>query len=61
MIRKNILALAGSVALATNAFAADTYPRIGTISTGGAQEYYDASYQREIASVDVAVLSTSSA
>ena len=58
MIRKNILALAGSVALATNAFAADTYPRIGTISTGGAQEYYDASYQREIASVDVAVLST---
>jgi hypothetical protein len=58
LIHKTLLALAGSAALITNVWAADSYPRTAAISTGGQQEYWDATYQREIAKFDVAIIST---
>ena len=41
----------------TGAFAADTYPRLGTYSIGGTQDYYSSTYQKQLAGVQVAVLS----
>jgi hypothetical protein len=43
--------------VATSAFAADTYPRLGTYSIGGKHDYYTDSYQKQLAAVQVAVLS----
>jgi hypothetical protein len=41
----------------TGAFAADTYPRLGTYSIGGLQDYYTSAYQKQLATVQVAVIS----
>jgi hypothetical protein len=43
--------------VASSAFAADTYPRLGTYAIGGKQDYYSDTYQKQLAAVQVAVLS----
>jgi hypothetical protein len=46
-----------SLTLVTSgAFAADTYPRLGTYSIGAPQDYYTSAYQKQLATVQVAVL-----
>ncbi|MEJ0038413.1 MAG: putative glycoside hydrolase [Gammaproteobacteria bacterium] len=57
MIRSLIRVTACSFALVTCAFAADTYPRLATYSIGGKQDYYTADYQKQLATVQLAVLS----
>lgn len=47
--------LAASLAFATPALA--DYPRTAMIATGGAREYWDSAYQRELASKDLMILS----
>jgi putative glycosyl hydrolase-like family 15 (GHL15) protein len=59
MIRSLTRVTACTVALVTAsaAFAADTYPRLGTYSIGGAHDYYTAAYKKQLATTQVAVLS----
>src|SRR5690349_12503655 len=58
MNRSLMRVTACSLALvATSVFAADTYPRLGTYSIGGKHDYYTDSYQKQLAAVQVAVLS----
>src|ERR1044071_1369497 len=56
MIRKLPVALAGTLAATSAAHAADDYPRLATYAIGGAQDYYNATYQQKLAKVDVAVI-----
>jgi hypothetical protein len=53
-----MLAVAGTLALVPSAFAADPYPRTGAILTGGAQNYWDSTYQAQMAKLQVVVLTT---
>jgi hypothetical protein len=43
--------------VATGAFAADTYPRLGTYSIGGKQDYFTSTYLKQLSSVQIAVIS----
>src|SRR5689334_25299312 len=54
MIRKILTILAGTLAATSAAHAADDYPRLAPYAIGGAQDYYNATYQQKLAKVDVA-------
>ena len=56
MIRKLLLAAASTLTLVSPVFAADPYPRVGAVLTGGAQNYWDSTYQGQIAKLQVVVL-----
>jgi hypothetical protein len=55
MFRRISMLLAASLAFVAPAFA--DYPRIAMIATGGAREYWEPAYQRELASTDLMILS----
>lgn len=57
MMRSLIRVTACSLALVTTAFAADTYPRLATYSIGSPQDYWTADYQKQLANVQIAILS----
>src|SRR5689334_12219541 len=58
MIRPLMRVTACSLALvATSAFAADTYPRLATYAISSPQDYWTADYQKQLATVQVAILS----
>ena len=46
-----------SVALVTTAIAADTYPRLATYSIGSPHDYWTASFQKQLSTVQVAIVS----
>ncbi len=56
MIRSLLRVTACSFALVTAAFAADTYPRLATYSIGSPQDYWTPAFQKELSTVQVAVL-----
>jgi hypothetical protein len=56
MIRRTSALLALTLAALVSPAFAD-YPRIAMISTGGAREYWDPAYQRDLASTDLMILS----
>jgi hypothetical protein len=51
-----MLAVASTLTLVSPVFAADSYPRTGAVLTGGAQNYWDTTYQAAIAKLQVVVL-----
>jgi hypothetical protein len=57
MFRTLLRVAACSFALATTAIAADTYPRLATYSIGSPQDYWTADFQKQLATVQVAILS----
>ncbi len=59
MLRTLIRVAACSFACVTTVFAADsnTYPRLATYAIGSPQDYWTASYQKQLASVQIAILS----
>jgi hypothetical protein len=58
MIRRLLIAFAGTLAATSAAYAADDYPRLATYAIGGAHDYYNADYQQKLAKVDVSILAT---
>ncbi|HEU4625692.1 MAG TPA: putative glycoside hydrolase [Steroidobacteraceae bacterium] len=48
--------MTGALLLASQAHAADSYPRLGGVLISNPKNYYDASYQADIAKLNVAVL-----
>jgi hypothetical protein len=56
MIRPLALAVACTLALVSHAFADDSYPRVGAALYSSPQNYWDASYQQDIAKLQVAIL-----
>jgi len=50
------VALACSFAISTGVFAADTYPRLATYAISSPKDYYTAGYQKQLASVQVAIV-----
>jgi hypothetical protein len=57
VIRKFTIAIVSALLLAAQAQAAeDTYPRVGGVLIGNPQNYWDAAYQAQIATLNVAVL-----
>jgi hypothetical protein len=58
MIRTLARAAACSLMLVSSVFAADSYPRVGAVLISGAQNYWDASYQADMAKLQVVVLNT---
>jgi hypothetical protein len=58
LIRKFALLLGCALALGAQvSHAADDYPRLGGVLMGNPQNYWDESYQKQIASLDVSVIS----
>src|SRR5262245_23976955 len=58
MFRKTLLAVASTLTLVSSVFAADGFPRSGAILTGGAQNYWDSSYQAAMAKLQVVLLTS---
>lgn len=58
MIRKSLIALGVTLAVASAAHAADEYPRLATYAIGGAHDYYNADYQKRLAKLNVAIIAT---
>jgi hypothetical protein len=56
MIRLLALAAACTLALATPSFAEDSYPRVGAPLYSSPQNYWDATYQQDIAKLQVVIL-----
>lgn len=56
MIRKFVVALAGTLVVSQAAFAADEYPRLGVYAIGSPKDYNTAEYQKQLAKVQVAVV-----
>jgi hypothetical protein len=56
MIRTIGKVLACALALSSSVFAADAYPRLATYAISSPQDYYDAGYQKELATTSVAIL-----
>ncbi|MEJ1964048.1 MAG: hypothetical protein WDO56_21905 [Gammaproteobacteria bacterium] len=56
MIRKFVVALAGTLVVSQAAFAADEYPRLGVYAIGSPKDYNTAEYQKQLARVQVAVI-----
>ena len=57
LIRKLTLGLGCALAVASQAHAEDSFPRLGGVLIGNPQNYWDAAYQADIAKLDVVVLS----
>jgi len=57
MTRKLLIALAGTLAATSVAYAADDYPRLATYDIGGPHDYYAADHIKKLAKVDVSVVS----
>jgi hypothetical protein len=58
MIRQLTLAVASTLTLVSPVFAADPYPRTGAILTGGAQNYWDSTFQSQMAKLQVVILTS---
>jgi hypothetical protein len=58
MIRKLLFALTGTLAVSSTAMAADDYPRLAAYAIAAPHDYWDPVYQKKLAKVDVAVIST---
>jgi len=56
MIRTLARAAACTLALISSAFAADQYPRTGAVLIGGSQNYWDTTYQSQMATLQVVIL-----
>jgi len=56
-IRTPSCALVGALAFSTHAFAEDPFPRLGGTYISSPQNYDDATYQKNLAKVDVSILS----
>ncbi len=56
MIRKLLVAAAGTLAVSQAAFAADDYPRLGAYPIGSPKDYYSPAYQKQLAKVQVAIV-----
>ena len=57
MTRKLLIALAGTLAATSVAYAADDYPRLATYDIGGPHDYYTADHIKKLSKVDVSVVS----
>ena len=57
MTRKLLIALAGTLAATSVAYAADDYPRLATYDIGGPHDYYTADHVKKLSKVDVSVVS----
>jgi hypothetical protein len=56
MIRTAALVVACTLTLVSHVFAADSYPRVGAALYSNPQNYWDASYQEDIAKLQVVIL-----
>jgi hypothetical protein len=58
MIRKLLVAVAGTLAVSQAALAADEYPRLGAYPIGSPKDYYSDAYKKSLAKVQVAIVGT---
>src|SRR5262245_29195246 len=56
MFRQLALVATSTLALVSQVFAADTYPRLGAALYSAPQNYYDTGYQEDIAQLQIAIL-----